>query len=159
MRIRVIVLANLLGVLAVSYALLAQSQESLWGTWHMNITKAKYDPPQPLPKSNAKKYEPWQGGVKATQDIVTATGEKRHMEVTGKFDGKDNPVVGQSDNDSYAFKQIDARTYEVTGKHAGKVTQVSKIVIAPDGKSRVVTQTGTNAKGQPFHNELYWDKH
>ena len=159
MRTRIILVANLIGVLAVSYALLAQSQESLWGTWHLNLAKAKYDPPVPPPKSNAKKYEPWQGGVKATQDVVTATGEKRHMEVTGKFDGKDNPVVGQSDNDSYAFKKIDDHTYEVTGKKGGKVAQVSKIVVAADGKTRVVTQSGTNAKGEAFHNVLLWDKH
>jgi len=105
-----------------------------------------------------KKYEPWKDGFKATQDMVTAKGEKVHVEVIAKVDGKDYPGTGSPDADTYAFKKLDARTYEVTQKKDGKVTIVAKMVVAPDGKSRSIVQTGKNAKGEPVNNQIYWDK-
>jgi hypothetical protein len=154
MRIRVVVmLAAALAVLG----LLAQSQEAFYGLWKVDMSKSKYSP-GPAPKSNMKKYEPWQDGFKATQDMVTAKGEKVHVEVIAKVDGKDYPGKGSPDADTYAFKRIDARTYEVTQKKDGKVTIVAKMVVAPDGKSRSIVQTGKNAKGEPVNNQIYWDK-
>ena len=51
--------------------LLAQAQESLFGTWKMNAAKSKYSP-GPAPKSNIAKWEAFQGGVKLTVDVVPA---------------------------------------------------------------------------------------
>ena len=154
MRIRVVVM--LVPALA-ALALLAQSQEAFYGMWKVDTSKSKYSP-GPAPKSNMKKYEPWQDGFKATQDMVTAKGEKVHVEVIAKVDGKDYPGTGSPDADTYAFKKLDARTYEVTQKKDGKVTIVAKMVVAPDGKSRSIVQTGKNAKGEPVNNQIYWDK-
>jgi len=138
-------------------ALLAQSQEAFYGMWKVDTSKSKYSP-GPAPKSNMKKYEPWQDGFKATQDMVTAKGDKVHVEVVAKVDGKDYPGKGSPDADTYAFKKLDARTYEVTQKKDGKVTIVAKMVVAPDGKSRTITQTGKNAKGEPVNSQIHWDK-
>jgi len=138
-------------------ALLAQTQEAFYGLWKVDLSKSKYSP-GPAPKSNMKKYEPWKDGFKATQDMVTAKGEKVHVEVIAKVDGKDYPGSGSPDADTYAFKKLDARTYEVTQKKDGKVTIVAKMVVAPDGKSRSIVQTGKNAKGEPVNNQIYWDK-
>jgi len=154
MRIRVVLM--LVPALA-ALALLAQSQEAFYGMWKVDVSKSKYSP-GPAPKSNMKKYEPWQDGFKATQDMVTAKGEKVHVEVVAKVDGKDYPGKGSPDADTYAFKKLDARTYEVTQKKDGKVTIVAKMVVAPDGKSRTITQTGKNAKGEPVNNMVYWDR-
>jgi len=154
MRIRVV--AMLVPALA-ALALLAQTQEAFYGLWKVDLSKSKYSPGPP-PKSNMKKYEPWKDGFKATQDMVTAKGEKVHVEVIAKVDGKDYPGTGSPDADTYAFKKLDARTYEVTQKKDGKVTIVAKMVVAPDGKSRSIVQTGKNAKGEPVNNQIYWDK-
>jgi hypothetical protein len=154
MRIRVLVM--LVPALA-ALALLAQTQEAFYGLWKVDLSKSKYSP-GPAPKSNMKKYEPWKDGFKATQDMVTAKGEKVHVEVIAKVDGKDYPGSGSSDADTYAFKKLDAHTYEVTQKKDGKVTIVAKMVVAPDGKSRSIVQTGKNAKGEPVNNQIYWDK-
>ena len=154
MRLRVVVM--LVPALA-ALALLAQSQEAFYGLWKVDMSKSKYSP-GPAPKSNLKKYEPWKDGFKATQDMVTAKGEKVHVEVIAKVDGKDYPGKGSPDADTYAFKRIDARSYEVTQKKDGKVTIVAKMVVAPDGKSRSIVQTGKNAKGEPVNNTVYWDK-
>lgn len=158
MRIRfLLITANVIGVLLVAFVLVAQSQEAFYGMWKVDLTKSKYSP-GPAPKSNMKKYEPWKDGFKATQDVVNAKGEKVHVEVIAKVDGKDYPGKGSPDADTYAFKKLDARTYEVTQKKDGKVTIVAKMVVAPDGKSRSITQTGKNAKGEPVNNQIYWDR-
>jgi len=154
MRIRVVVM--LVPALA-ALALLAQTQEAFYGLWKVDLTKSKYSP-GPAPKSNMKKYEPWQDGFKATQDMVTGKGEKVHLEVIAKLDGKDYPAKGSPDADTFAFKKLDARTYEVTQKKDGKVTIVAKMVVAPDGKSRSIVQTGKNTKGEPVNNQIYWDR-
>ena len=154
MRIRVVVM--LVPALA-ALALLAQTQEAFYGLWKVDLSKSKYSP-GPAPKSNMKKYEPWKDGFKATQDMVTAKGEKVHVEVIAKVDGKDYPGKGSPDADTYAFKRIDAHSYEVTQKKDGKVTIVAKMVVAPDGKSRSIIQTGKNAKGEPVNNTVYWDR-
>ena len=154
MRLRVVMMT--VPALA-ALALLAQSQESFYGMWKVDGSKSKYSP-GPAPKSNMKKYEPWKDGFKATQDMVTAKGDKVHVEVIGKVDGKDYPGTGSPDADTYAFKKLDSHTYEVTQKKDGKVTITAKMVIAPDGKSRSITQTGKNAKGEPVNNMIYWDK-
>ena len=158
MRTRSLLLVvNLAGVLAVAAVLAAQATEPLFGTWKTVPSKSTYSP-GPAPKTNSKKYEPYKGGLKAQQEAVTATGETRHVEVTGAFDGKDYPGTGNPDVDTYSFQRVDAHNYVVTQKKAGKVTITSKMKIAPDGKSRVVTQTGTDTKGRPVNNSVYWEK-
>ena len=154
---RILIAANLAGVLLTACVLVAQTQESIFGTWKLNPAKSKYSP-GPAPKSNLKKYEPWQDGFKATQDVVTAAGEARHIEVSGKFDGKDNLGKGSPDADTYAIRKIDDHTYEVTQKKDGKVTITAKNVVSLDGKIRTVVQTGKNAKGEAVHNTLLWER-
>ena len=153
-----LVIANVAGVLAVAAALMAQNADLLFGTWTVDVSKSKYSP-GPAPKSNTKKFEPWKDGFKATQDLVTAKGDKIHLEMTGKTDGKDYPATGNPDVDTVAMKRLDGHNYEIMQKKNGKVTLTGKMVIAPDGKSRTITQTGKTAKGEPINNMVYWDKH
>jgi hypothetical protein len=143
--------------LVVAGTLLAQTQESLFGTWKMNAAKSKYS--GPVPKSNIAKWEVSQGGVKLTVDVVPATGETQHYEASGKFDGKDNPVKGNNpDADAIAFSKIDARTYEAISKKGGTTTLTARIVVAVDGKTRITTQTGKDAQGQTVNNSIFYEK-
>jgi hypothetical protein len=158
MRTRTILLVvNAAGVLALAAVLVAQAADPLFGTWKTVPAKSTYSP-GPAPKNNTKKYEPYKGGVKAQQDLVTAKGETRHVEVTGAFDGKDYPGTGNPEVDTYSFQRVDAHNYVVTQKKGGKVTITSKMKIAADGKSRVVTQTGTDTQGRAVNNSVYWEK-
>ena len=158
MRIRPTLLAiNVAGVLAVTTVLIAQAADPIFGTWKTVAAKSTYSP-GPAPKNNTKKYEPYKGGLKAQQDLVTAKGETRHVEVTAAFDGKDYPGTGNPEVDTYAFQRIDNLNYVVLQKKAGKVTMTSKMKIAPDGKTRVVTQTGTDAQGRAVSNSVFWEK-
>ena len=159
MRMRtVFFLANVIGVLTVAVALLAQAQESLFGTWKMNAAKSKYSP-GPTPKSNIAKWEAFQGGVKLTVDVVPAKGDTQHYESSGKFDGKDNPVKGNyPDGDAMAFSKIDARNYEAVTKKGGQTTLTARIVVAADGKTRITTQTGKDGQGQTINNTMFYEK-
>jgi hypothetical protein len=139
-------------------SLLAQAQEPLFGTWKMNVAKTKYSP-GPVPKSFIAKWESFEGGVKITGDVVTVNGEPQHYESSGKFDGKDYPVIGNNpDADTMAFTKIDARTYEVVNKKGGKTTITSRIVVAADGKTRVTTQTGKSVAGENVKNTMLYEK-
>jgi hypothetical protein len=142
--------------LVVAGTLLAQTQESLFGTWKMNAAKSKYSP---VPKSNIAKWEAFQDGVKLTVDVVPVTGATQHYEASGKFDGKDNPVKGNNpDADTIAFSKIDARTYEAISKKGGKTTVTARIVVAADGKTRITTQTGKDGQGQTVNNSIFYEK-
>ena len=136
----------------------ALAQESLFGTWKMNAAKSKYSP-GPVPKSSIAKWEASDGGVKLTVDVEPATGEAQHWESSGKFDGKDNPITGNNpDGDAAAFSKIHDRTYQVVTKKGGKTTLTARIVVAPDGKTRITTQTGKNAQGQTVKNTMFYEK-
>src|SRR5215510_5583560 len=152
MRKATILVVSMAAVLIAAVTLLGQSQESILGNWKMNAAKSKYSP-GPVPKSNMAKWEAFQGGVKLTVDMVPVKGETQHYEVSGKFDGKDNPVKGNNpDADMNAFSKIDARTYEIVQKKGGKNTVTARIVVAPDGKTRVTTITGKDGQGQTVNN-------
>jgi len=157
-KVTILVLVNMATILIAAVALLAQSQESLFGTWKMNAAKSKYSP-GPAPKSNIAKWESFQGGVKLTVDVVPAKGETQHWEVSGKFDGKDNPVKGNNpDGDTGAFSKIDACTYELVQKKGGKITTTAHIVVAADGKTRITTSTGKDGQGQTVNNTMFYEK-
>ena len=81
-----------------------------------------------------------------------------HTEWTGKLDGKDYPLTGDAISDSRAFKKIDEKTIEITSKKDGKVTGTGTIVVSADGKSRTVTTTMTNAKGEKVTTTAVYDK-
>lgn len=62
---------------------------------------------------------------------------------TAKLDGKDYPVKGAYSYNSVSLKRINDRTIEETHKRDGKVVEVSKITVAPDGKTMTVVATST----------------
>jgi hypothetical protein len=73
-------------------------------------------------------------------------------------DGKDHPLTGDPTFDTRAFKMSGENTMESTSKKDGKVVGTATIVVAPDGKSRTVTATMTNAKGEKVTFTAVYDK-
>jgi hypothetical protein len=121
------------------------------GTWKLNLAKSKYSP-GPAPKSQTLKIEAWgDDGLKYTADGVGADGKPTHAEFQAKYDGKDYPFKGNPDADMLSYKRIDANTLEATTKLNGKSTIAANVVVSADGKTRTVTQTGTNAQGQALN--------
>ncbi len=80
---------------------------------------------------------------------------KANTETVWTFDGKDNPVKGASvPNTTAAYKRIDERAFEVTGKVDGKPTITTRVEVSADGKTMTATQTGKNAQGEDVKNVI-----
>jgi hypothetical protein len=126
------------------------------GTWKLN--EAKSNIPAGAPKNTTVVYAASGDKVKVTVDGVDGVGKPTHNVWTGKFDGKDYPLVGDPMADTRSYKKIDDLTTELTNKKGGKVTATGKIVIAADGKSRSVTVSGTDPMGMKVEYTAVYDK-
>jgi hypothetical protein len=151
-RISLFAFAVLFAAVAVCFA----ADDAHMGTWKLNEAKSKFAPG--TPKNTTVVYEAAGDSVKVTVDGVGADGKPSHNEWTGKFDGKDYPVVGDSSADTRSYKHIDARTLELTNKKGDKVTLSGKITLSADGKSRTVTITTTGADGKKLSTTAVYDK-
>jgi hypothetical protein len=126
------------------------------GTWKLN--EAKSNIPAGAPKNTMVMYEAMGDKVKVTVDGIDGQGKPAHNEWTGKFDGKDYPLMGDPTADMRSYKMIDAHTNELTNKKAGKVVATGRIVVSADGMSRTVTVTGTDSMGMKVTYTAVYDK-
>ena len=149
-------LAAVIGIIALAGGMaLAQATDPLVGTWKLNVAKSKGT----ALKSGTTKVEKDGDGVKMTAELVRADGTANKWSFTAKYDGKDNPVTGNSPyGDTVAVERVDAHTYHFTSKMGGKVMAQQTIVIAADGKTRTNTTKGTDAKGQPVDSVAFYEK-
>jgi hypothetical protein len=75
----------------------------------------------------------------------SCAGRHRHYEFTANYDGKDNPLVGNSANgDMIAFMRINATTTHAVTKHGGQVAVTMTLVVSSDARTLTITSTGTN---------------
>jgi len=132
------------------------ASDAFTGTWKLNEAKSKLG--AGLAKNSTVVYADAGDSVKVTIEGTTADGKTFKDEWTGKFDGKDYPVSGNSTTDSRAYKKVDDHTLEVTGKKDGKVTITVRIVVSADGKSRTVTGSQTDAAGKKVTMTAVYDK-
>lgn len=153
MYARTFVLTMLLGLFGASACFAADAN---MGTWKLN--EAKSTLPAGMSKNRTVVYAPAGDAVKVTVDGVKADGTPLHNEWTGKFDGKDYPVTGDPTQDARAYRKVDDRTMELDIKKGGKKLGTGRIVIAPDGKSRTITVSGTDASGKPYSSVGFYDK-
>jgi len=126
------------------------------GTWKLNEAKSKIATGSP--KLNTVVYEAAGDSVKVTVDGTDGDGKPLHSEWTGKYDGKDHPVTGDSNADTRAYKKINDHTLAFTNKKDGKVTTTGEGVVSSDGKTRTVTLIGTDSKGKKFTSTAVYDK-
>jgi hypothetical protein len=148
------VLAALAGLfLSVAVSLAADAN---MGTWKLNEAKSKVA--AGMGKNTMVVYTAAGDNIKVVVDGVLEDGKPAHNEWTGKFDGKDYPLVGDPNADTRAYKTVDARTTNLVNKKAGKVTATGQIVMAADGKSRVLTVDQTDAAGKKVTSTFVYDK-
>ena len=143
-------------VLCLAVVVLSAAQDPNIGTWKLNEAKSKISPG--APKNTTVVYEAAGDNVKVTIDGVGSDGKPTHNEWTGKYDGKDYPVTGDPNSDARSLMKIDNRTLGFNVKQGGKTTISGRIVVAPDGKSRTVTTSGTDASGKKVSSNAVYDK-
>lgn len=137
-------------------AALCFADDPQMGTWKLNEAKSKIA--AGMPKNTTVVYAPAGDNVKITVDGTGANGQTSHHEWTGKFDARDYPVTGDPGSDARSYKKVDDRTLEITNKKGDKVTITGRAVVSADGKSRTVTLTGTDAKGNKITSTQVYDK-
>jgi hypothetical protein len=152
MRTRVVGVA--LSVLFAGAAVLFAAGSEI-GTWKLNEAKSKFS--AGAAKNTTVVYSADGDKTKVTIDGVDGTGKAAHSVWAGKFDGKDYPVEGDATS-TRAYTRVDANTLDVTLKKDGKVTGTAHIVQAADGKTRTVTTTGTDPKGNKISGTAVYER-
>src|SRR6266446_7652681 len=125
------------------------------GTWKLNEAKSKLIPGEG--KNTTVVYEAADDQVEVTIDGTDKDGKPTHNEWTGKFDGKDYAVTGDPKSDMRSYKKIDSNTLKFTVKKDGKKTVTGRIVVAADGKSRMVTAKGADEQGKESKEKAAYD--
>ena len=125
------------------------------GTWKLNEAKSKF---AGKARNHTVVYEAAGDQTKVTVDGVDESGGAVHSEWTGKFDGKEYPVTGDSTSDVRSYQMVDKHTLSMVAKKGGKETLTAKIVVSADGKSRTVTTSATDANGKKVRNVTVYDK-
>ena len=153
MKARNIVLTLVTCIVGVTMCFAA---DAYLGTWKLNEANSKISAGSQ--KNTNVVYQATGDDVKVTSDGIGGDGSSTHVEWTGKLDGKDYPVTGDSTSDMRSYKKIDDHTLEFTAKKAGKVTTTGRMVVSPDGKTRTVNTKGTDSTGKSFQNTAVFDK-
>ncbi len=146
----------LTAVLCFFAAAVCFASDAQMGTWKLNEAKSKLA--AGTTKNNTVAYEAAGDSIKVTIDGTAADGSATHNEWTGKFDGKDYPVTGDSGSDARSYKTVNDHTMDFAAKKGGKVTISGRIVVSSDGKSRTVNSSGTDAKGKKIKGIAVYDK-
>ena len=149
--------ALVVGILAFSSSAVQAQNDPYVGTWVLNVAKSDYKPGPP-PKSQTSVYEAAGQGLKITVTSTTADGKTTSYSFTTNLDGKEVAVTGNPEWDATTMTRKDSHTLEFTRKKGGKVVQTGSTVLAKDGKSRTVTTTGVNSKGEKINNVGVYEK-
>lgn len=129
---------------------------SFTGTWKLNEAKSKFVRGAAMNKTVV--YQSMFFQTKVTVDGTDGKGKPAHNEWTGKFDGQDYAVTGDSMSDMRSYTKVDDNTMTMTVKKGGKVVGTGKIAVAADGKSRTVTTWGMSSKHKKVTNVAVYDK-
>jgi hypothetical protein len=154
MKIRTIGLTLALCFLAGAACFAADDPQM--GTWKLNETKSKLTPGEG--RNTTVAYEAAGDQVKVIIDGTDKDGKPTHNEWTGKFDGKDYAVTGDPKSDMRSYKKIDDHKLAFTVKKDGKTTITGHIVVAEDGKSRMVTAHEAGEQGKKSKEKAAYDK-
>src|SRR5579862_8848486 len=121
---------NLILTLALCFVGIAASfaDNPNMGTWKLNEAKSKI--PAGAVKNTTVVYEAQGDSVKVTTDGTDREGKPSHTEWTGKFDGKDYPLTGDSSADSRSYKQVNDHTLDLVNKKGGKVIATGRVVVS-----------------------------
>lgn len=147
-------IALTISLVFVSVALGFQDNSQI-GTWKINEAKSKL---AGKARNHTVVYEAAGDEIKVTVDGVDENGGAVHHEWTGKFDGKDYAVTGDTSSDTRSYRMVDKNTLAIAAKKGGKETLTGRIVVSADGKMRTVTTTGTDAAGKKVTNVAVYDK-
>jgi hypothetical protein len=147
-------IALTISLLFVNVALGFQNNPQM-GTWKLNEAKSRF---AGKARNHTVVYEAAGDQIKITVDGVDENSGAVHNEWTGKFDGKDYRVTGDTNADARSYRIINKNTLALTNRKGGKTTLTGRVVVSRDGKTRTVTTTAMDAQGKKVTNVAVYDK-
>jgi hypothetical protein len=126
------------------------------GTWKLNAAKSNV--PAGAMKNSTVVYVQQGDKIKCVTDGVVGTDTPLHIEWTGKFDGNDYPLIGDSESDTRSYKKIDDHTLELINKKNGQVTVRARVVYARNFKTRTMTTVAIGDDGKKIITHAVYDK-
>jgi len=150
-------LLKCLPVLILGAAAAAYVDDPMLGIWKLNLAKSRYYP-GPAPKSQIRVYETSEEGTKETVTTIGADGQTTKVIFPGIYDGRDYPVTGSSQYDTIALHRTNDYTAEGIMKHAGREVLIARRVVAPNGKTMIITVKSTNPQDQSVDIVAVYDK-
>jgi hypothetical protein len=143
MRLRTTLLT---AVLCLSTMAVAFAADPNVGSWKLNEAKSKFA--AGAPKNLTVVYTAVGDSYKCVVDGLDAAGKASHNEWTGKFDGKEYPVVGDPTADMRSLKMVSPGHYALTNSKGGKTTITGTVEFSADNKTRTLTTHMTDAAGK-----------
>ena len=147
------VLSTALWLTAVAVALAADPNV---GSWKLNEAKSKIA--AGAPKNQTVVYTAVGDSYKCVVDGVDGTGKATHNEWTGKFDGKDYPVVGDPASDTRSLKMTSPGHYALTNAKAGTTIVTGTVEFSADSKTRTLTMDMTDPAGKKVTSVAVYDR-
>jgi len=147
MRLGIRALLVAAAVLAVAEPAGAEMDPGWFGSWRLNLERSTYRPGPPPYRRATYRIEPLPTGVRVVYEMVRPRGGVTHLEWTGQFDGRDYPVQGVEEYVTYAYQEIDGRTYDVITKVDGRPAATSRAVLSANGRTITTTTAGRDSRG------------
>ena len=133
----------------------AQDVDPLIGTWKLNVEKST-SVGIPLNRSGTLTFTGEGQNLIDTAEGIDAQGQPYKFVFQHTYDGMPHPTTGSPDYDQTTYTRIGNTINGVRFKQ-GKTVEVTQMVIVP-GKTFTGTQEGVDAKGQPYHRVLVYDR-
>jgi hypothetical protein len=144
-------------VCCLSAPMLWAATNPIIGTWKMNVAKSKFSP-GPAPKSVTSTFTQEGDWVVTKTDAVESGGQPVTRNNRYKIDGKDYPYEGPQGKGTISLKRINDHTTEAMLKFAGGHMLTTRSVISKDGKTRTMSSSGMNAKGEKVSTVTVWER-
>jgi hypothetical protein len=140
--------------LVLCYGSLASAQiESRVGSWELDLQKSTFSPGPP-PRRQTLTFQKAGPQWVALLQGIDASGRSINPDMNNlaiNFDGKDHPTA-TVDYDTTVWKTLNATTYEVIRKKAGKIILTSTNVLSQDGTTMTIITRGHDATGHAINN-------
>jgi hypothetical protein len=148
--------AVLTAVLCFTAATVVFAADPNVGTWKLN--EAKSQVAAGAVKNVTVAYTTVGDSYKCVVDGVDGNGKSTHNEWTGKFDGKDYPVIGDPTADTRSLRIVKPGHYELTNKKDGKTVLTGRVDFSGDNKSRTLTTEMTDSAGKKQTSIAVYDR-
>ncbi len=132
-----------------------ETPNPLLGTWQYDAAGSKFVGRAPYQRATIT-FAAEAGGVRVTEEVVTANGAKFVIDYVDPQDGTYVPVKGNPYYDTESTTATGQRSYTRKERRAGKDTGTTVMVVAPDGKSFTADANRIVPEGHLYHAFVVW---